>query len=217
MRGLYAIVDVDVLHARRLDVVDFARVVVAARPAALQLRAKHLAPRATLALLRALRPLCTEASVRLFANDRADLALLAGADGVHVGQEDLDVSDVRRIAPGLAVGASTHDAAELDRALALRPDYVAFGPVFATRSKQNPDAVVGLDGLRHAARSARAAGVPLVAIGGIDASRALSVVESGADAGAVIAGLLPDRDDLADVTRRARALHAALGGAEARS
>lgn len=214
MHGLYAIVDVDALAARGLGVIHFARAIVAARPALVQLRAKHLGPRETLSLLRQLRPVCSEAGVQLFANDRPDLAVLAGADGVHVGQHDLDVDEVRRFAPRLAVGVSTHNATELEGALASRPAYVAFGPVFATRSKEAPDVVVGLTDLARAARSAHAAGVPLVAIGGIDLGHARAIADSGADAGAVIAALLPEGEDLENITRRARALHAALGGEE---
>ena len=131
-RGLYPIVDAAALRARGIAIVDFAREVVAARPPLLQLRAKELGARETLDLLRALLPLCRAAGTLLFTNDRPDLAVLAGADGVHVGQSDLSVADVRSFAPSLKVGTSTHDAAELEAALAARPDYVAFGPVGAT-------------------------------------------------------------------------------------
>src|SRR5262245_37247673 len=131
-RGLYPIVDVGTLSARGLSIVDFAARVLAARPTLLQLRAKALGARETLELLRALAPRCGEAGTLLFANDRPDLAVLAGADGVHVGQSDLEVGEVRRFAPSLKVGVSTHSTSELEAALAQRPDYVAFGPVFAT-------------------------------------------------------------------------------------
>ncbi|MBK7583011.1 MAG: thiamine phosphate synthase [Myxococcales bacterium] len=212
MRGLYAIIDTDSLSARGLDVLDFSRAVIAARPAVVQLRGKSLGGRDTLALLRALVPACRDAGVRVFANDRPDLALLAGCDGVHVGQTDLDVSDVRTFAPTLAVGVSCHDMAELERALALAPDYVAFGPVFPTSSKQDPDPVVGLDGLGRASVRARARGVPLVAIGGIELARAPAIA-ARAELGAVISALMPEGDAaLSTVTARAREFSRALGG-----
>jgi len=211
MRGLYPIIDLDCVSARGHELLDFARCVLAARPALVQLRAKHASARDTVALLRALRPLCCQAQVPLFANDRPDLALYAGCDGVHVGQEDLSVGDVRRATPSLLVGVSTHNRRQLQGALATKPDYVAFGPVFATRSKERPDPVVGLGALAEAARLARAAGCPLVAIGGIDQGRAPAIAAVGA-VGAVIGALLPTDGTLETVAECARALHRALGG-----
>ena len=209
MRGLYAIVDVTTLSRRHLSVVDVVEAIARARPAALQLRAKDLAPREILHLLRAIHPVCRESGVPLYANDRPDLAMLAGCEGVHVGQDDLPVHVVRRIAPMLRVGISTHTLSEVERALADQPDYVAFGPVFETRSKAKPEVVVGVDGLM--AVVARCP-VPVVAIGGIDLERASDVARA-THLGAVIAGLLPEdlaADDLAPITARALALHAAL-------
>lgn len=216
MKGLYAIVDTGLLARRGTDPIAYARAVLEARPAALQLRAKDTPARAVLALLRALGPLCRQASVRLVANDRADLAALAGCDAVHIGQEDLPYDLVHRIAPQLAVGISTHDLAQLDRALAFRPAYVAFGPVFATTTKANPDPVVGAAGLEAAAQKTRAAGVPLVAIGGITLANAAEIAPH-ADAFAVIADLHPEGATLPEITERARALQAILAGAGVRS
>lgn len=210
MRGLYPLVDLDTLAARGLEALEFARAVLAVRPPLLQLRAKRASPRETLELLRALVDPCREAGTLLFANDRPDLALLAGCDGVHVGQADLTVADVRRIAPALKIGVSTHDAAQLAAALAAEPDYVAFGPVFSTASKVNPEPVVGLAGLRSAVPLARAHGCPLVAIGGLDEERAAVVGELGV-VGAVIGALVP-AEGLSAVTERARSLHRLLGG-----
>ena len=217
MRGLYAIVDLDLLSARGVDPIAFARAVLEARPAALQLRAKNGHARAVLGLLRALAALCRAANVPLVANDRADLAMLAGADMVHVGQTDPSPDAVRRIAPGLGVGVSTHDLAQLAAALDALPSYVAFGPVFPTASKADPDPVVGLEGLSRA-RALVPAAVPLVAIGGITPQNA-GEVSRWADAGAVIGALLPPADATGDlfaaVTARARALHERLGGSPA--
>jgi thiamine-phosphate pyrophosphorylase len=176
-----------------------------------QLRAKRAESRDILAWLRAIRPAASAHGVLLFANDRPDLAVLSGCDGVHVGQHDLDVRDVRRIAPRLRVGVSTHDEGELREALAFRPDYVAFGPVFATASKEQPEPVVGVEALARAADLCRAAAVPLVAIGGIDEARAPEV-SPFADMGALISGLLPEGSNLDGVSARVEALHRALGG-----
>jgi thiamine-phosphate pyrophosphorylase len=211
MRGLYAIVDVTTLTRLDLSVLDVARAIVDARPAALQLRAKELAPSETLQLLRALHPICRMAGVPLFANDRADLAALAGCEGVHVGQDDLPVPTIRRIAPDLRVGISTHSAEQAARALADKPDYIAVGPIFETSSKAQPDPVVGLDTLRAIADQCP---LPVVAIGGIDLPRAGAIGRT-THLGAVISALLParpDRNSLDAIRERALALHNALGG-----
>lgn len=209
MKGLYAIVDTKLLAQRRTDPIDYARALLEARPAALQLRAKDLPARAILFMLRALGPMCRQAGVPLVANDRADLAALAGCEVVHIGQEDLPYELVHRITPQLSVGISTHDSAQLERALASRPRYVAYGPVFETKTKANADPVVGIDGLRIASARARADGTPLVAIGGITLARIAEIAEH-ADACAVIADLYPEGATLADVTARAHAFQAAL-------
>jgi thiamine-phosphate pyrophosphorylase len=211
MKGLYAIVDTNLLAARGTDPVAYARAVLEVRPAALQVRAKNVGARDMLAILRALGPMCRQLGVPLVANDRADLAALAGCEAVHIGQDDLPYELVHRIAPQLSVGISTHNPQQLEKAVAFHPRYVAYGPIFETVSKQNPDPVVGLEGLRAASRIARRAGVPLVAIGGITLSRVHELVEF-ADACAVIGDLYLPGATLADVTQRARAFHAALGG-----
>jgi thiamine-phosphate pyrophosphorylase len=207
MQGLYPIVDLDALARRGIDPLKFAEHVLVARPSLLQLRAKHQAASSVLALLRSLRPMCHAAGSWLFANDRPDLALLADTDGVHLGQDDLPIEELRRFAPKLRVGISTHDLMQLERALEYHPDYVAFGPIFPTPSKQRPDPVVGLEGLRQAAVASQRAGVPLVAIGGIDLERASEIRAVGALA-AVIGALISD--SLEEVSRRALELQAKL-------
>ena len=214
MKGLYAIVDTKLLATRKTDPMAYARALLAARPAALQLRAKDWPAREILCALRALGPLCRQAGVPLVANDRADLAALGGCEVVHIGQEDLPYELVHRIAPHLAVGISTHNADQLARALASKPRYVAYGPVYPTLNKKNPDPVVGVDGLREASRIAKAAGIPLVAIGGITLGLTRDLAPF-VDACAVIGDLFPEGATLADVTERARMFHVALGGAAA--
>lgn len=125
-------------------------------------------------------------------NDRADVAGAAGAHGVHVGQGDLPVEHARRIVgPEGLVGYSTHDLVQLAEAGRSSADYVAYGPVFATRSKEKPDPVVGLEGLRAARQATHK---PLVAIGGITLETARAVLEAGADSLAVISDLLSAPD-----------------------
>jgi len=175
----------------------------------LQLRAKHESTRDTLVLLRALRPLCTAFGALLIANDRPDLAALAGCDGVHIGQDDLPLPLVRLLAPGLLVGVSTHTLEQLAAALAEKPDYVAFGPVFGTVSKERADPTVGLALLAEAHAAARSAGIPLVAIGGINLERARQVAEHS-ELAAVIGALSPNPGSLEGVTEAAQALHATL-------
>jgi thiamine-phosphate pyrophosphorylase len=208
MNRLYPIVDLDNLDARGIEPIAFAERLLKTRPRWLQLRAKHASAQETLAHLDALLPLCRAAGTELFANDRADLALLSGAAGVHVGQTDLPLSAVRRLAPALKMGVSTHSLEQLTLALGERPDYVAFGPVFTTASKERPDPVVGLDALRDAAVLARAANVPLVAIGGITVERCADLAASGVYA-AVIGAL--SAGSLDEVTARAEAFSRALG------
>lgn len=210
MRGLYPIVDLDTLDRRNLSPLRVAEAVLTARPPLLQLRAKQHAPRAVLELLTQLEPLCARAGTLLFANDRPDLALLAGVDGVHVGQDDLPLAAVRRLPGNLRVGVSTHDLAQLAEALAQQPDYVAFGPVFATRSKAKAEPELGLAALRHGAELAQAAGIPLVAIGGLTLSHAPTLGRLGV-LPAVISDLFADGDDTSAIAARAHAWQAALG------
>lgn len=208
MRGLYPIVDLDTLRKRNLAPLTFAQAVLTARPPLLQLRAKHQAPRDVLELLAQLKPLCAASGTQLFANDRPDLALLAGADGVHVGQDDVPLETVRQLPGKLRVGVSTHDLEQLGAALALRPDYVAFGPIFATSSKEGADPALGLEMLARAAALARAANVPLCVIGGLTLDVAPQLARHPLLA-AVISDLLADGSDTAAIaTRSANWQHA---------
>lgn len=128
--------------------------------------------------------------VKLIMNDRADLCLAAGFDGLHLGQDDLSPESARRIiGPDRLLGVSTHKPDQLAEADKTSADYLAIGPVFATSSKFNPDPVVGLEGIRRARELTRK---PLVAIGGITRTNARSVIEAGADSVAVISDLSRD-------------------------
>jgi thiamine-phosphate pyrophosphorylase len=204
--GLYAIVDVDSLQRASRPPLDFARRVLdAGRLSALQLRAKSMGARDLLGLATALRPLCVEAKVPFFLNDRPDVAWLAGTDGVHLGLDDLPIELARRVAPGLQVGVSTHTPSEFAAALTTDADYVAVGPVFATATKPDAAPVVGLATLRSLC--AASGDRPVVAIGGITLANAREIHAAGARAGAVIGALLVDDGA---VTSVARSLHLRL-------
>jgi thiamine-phosphate pyrophosphorylase len=127
-----------------------------------------------------------------FVNDRADIARAVGADGVHLGQEDLPVELARRVLePGKWVGCSTHTLTQVREADRSSADYIAFGPIFPTESKERPEPVVGLEGLRQARE---VTSKPLVAIGGISLQNVPDVIAAGADSVAVIAALLTAPD-----------------------
>jgi len=130
--------------------------------------------------------------VRVIVNDRADIAVMVGAGGVHVGQEDLPVEGARRVCgSSLWVGVSTHNTEQLRAADRTSADYIAVGPIFPTGTKENPDPVVGIDFLRLARKMTRK---PLVAIGGITVESASKVYAAGADSVAVIGDLMLARD-----------------------
>jgi thiamine-phosphate pyrophosphorylase len=125
---------------------------------------------------------------RFIVNDRADIAVLANAQGVHVGQQDLNVEEARAIVgPDILVGVSTHSLEQLDAADKTSADYIAFGPIYPTSSKENPDPVVGLELLREARQHTQK---PLVAIGGITLERAAEIFRAGADSLAVARDLI---------------------------
>lgn len=170
-----------------------------------QVRAKDLPARAFLALAREGVAAARAEGGLLVVNDRPDVAFLAGADGVHVGQEDLSPRDARRLsAAGAIVGLSTHDDRQVEAAAGEPLDYLAIGPVFGTRTKPDARPVVGLEGVRSARARTR---LPLVAIGGITAENARAVIDAGADGVAVLSAVLDGGDVLAAVRR----LRAAVG------
>lgn len=190
---LYPIVDAtDAEATRPLALVD---ALLAAGAPWLQLRCKGIDDGPWLDLAREVVARAARRGARVVVNDRVDIALLAEAAGVHVGQDDLPAADARRLAgPHLVVGVSTHGIDEARRAVADGADYVGFGPMFDTRSKPDASPVRSLDGLR-ALRAAIA--LPIVAIGGIDEARAPAVLAAGADAVAMIGALASSPDPAA--------------------
>ncbi|MCC7185510.1 MAG: thiamine phosphate synthase [Acidobacteria bacterium] len=188
---LYPILDIDLLTARGLDPLDVCDVWLDGGIRLIQLRAKGLASGPMLALAEALLSRTRAAGGHLLINDRADIAAMCGADGVHVGQDDLSPGEVRRLIGATAiVGLSTHTDTQVADAVAQPVSYIAIGPVFGTRTKNTGYDAVGLAQVRRAADVAHAAGVPLVAIGGITADRAHEVLAAGADSVAVISDLV---------------------------
>ncbi|MEB2344787.1 MAG: thiamine phosphate synthase [Deltaproteobacteria bacterium] len=203
VRGLYVLADDDPRWGR--DPVAQARAALAGGAAAVQLRAKHATDRQALAWAVVIMDLCRSAGARFFVNDRFDLALAAGADGVHLGQEDLPPGRLPATARArLLVGRSTHTLAQARAAAAEPVDYVAFGPVFGTASKDSPYEARGLDRLAEAARLV--APRACVAIGGIDAARAGGCIRAGAAAVCVISALA----GAPDMAAAARALVQAI-------
>jgi thiamine-phosphate diphosphorylase len=193
--ALYAIVDP--LDTGR-DPVALAEAMLAAGARLLQLRLKDRSPRETYRVAGRLRALTRSAGALLVVNDRPDVAMAVGADAVHLGQEDLPVPAARRVLPpSVRIGVSTHDPGELEAAIAVRPDYLAVGPVFETRSKARALPARGLDLVRLARRAWDG---PLVAIGGITAATAPAVLAAGANAVAMI-GALVRAPDVAAATR----------------
>jgi thiamine-phosphate pyrophosphorylase len=196
---LYPILDAG-CFAGTGDLITSAEELIAGGCTLLQYRNKSGNARAMLEQARELKQHCrtepalslpkgvSDPHVRLIMNDRADLCLAAEFDGVHVGQEDLSPEAVRGIiGPERCLGVSTHNPEQLREADLTSADYLAIGPVFATSSKERPDPVVGLEGVRRARALTHK---PLVAIGGITRANAASVIEAGADSVAVISDLL---------------------------
>jgi thiamine-phosphate pyrophosphorylase len=191
--GFYAVLD--------RDDEELARTLVGPGGAKiLQVRIKPGDARDVVRIAKLARKICDAAGALLVINDRIDIALAVRADAVHLGQTDLSLRDARSIAGDrLAIGLSTHNPEQVASAVALRPDYIAYGPVFATTTKQNPDPVVGLDALRNAV--AAAGDIPVVAIGGITATRVPEIYAAGAAAICAISSV----NAASDVVAAARA------------
>ena len=194
MTGFYAVLDRDD-EALCRALLSVARVI--------QVRIKPGSASEILAAARMARRVCDQVGATLIVNDRVDLAVASGADGVHLGQADLPIAEARSFAPKLIVGVSTHDVGQVERAVASGADYLGFGPIFATTTKQNPDPVQGIAGLRASVAAAR--GTPIVAIGGIEIEAVADVYAAGAAAICAIRAV----NHAADVVASARAFNPA--------
>ena len=202
---LYAIVDVDALRGR--DPLEFAQQVLDGGAAALQLRAKHTPDDQMAAWATAMARLC-RGSVPFFVNDRADIAAMVGS-GLHVGQDDLPVAACRAVAPGAALGLSTHTVAQVAAGVAAGVDLLGFGPVFPSSTRQGHAPATGLAGLASAVGAAGA--TPVVAIGGVGLGRAGACIRAGATYVAVIAALCQSQDPKQAARTLARECLAARG------
>ena len=170
----------------------------------IQLREKHLSPREFYTDAEAALAIARERGVRLIINDRADIALALGADGVHLGQNDLDPVAARRLlGDRFIIGYSTHTVAQAIEAARLPVDYIALGPIFDTHTKENPNPTVGLEALRRV-RDTIDPSVALVAIGGITRDNARLALDAGADSVALISALLDAPDKIASRTKELR-------------
>ena len=186
---LYAIIDAGQIGQRSpLTLFDM---LVSAGVGLIQYRHKECSSLRLFDTCKGLAARAQQCHATFIVNDRADVALAAGADGVHLGQEDLPVELARRVVQAGVVGCSAHSIAQVEEADRSSADYIAFGPVFPTQSKKRPGPTVGLEGLRDARKATRK---PLVAIGGITLENARAVIEAGADAVAVISDLLKHPD-----------------------
>jgi thiamine-phosphate pyrophosphorylase len=208
---LTAILDADTASRAGWHLLDLAGAYLKGGARLLQIRAKRASGASFLEAASAIVALGHREGALVIVNDRADIARIAGADGVHVGQDDLTPAMVRTIVGDDAiVGLSTHTPEQLAAVLRAPagPSYVAIGPVFATATKPTGLEALGLDRVRAAAAVTRGRGVPLVAIGGITLDRAASIIRAGAASVAVISDLLSTGDPEA----RVRAYVRRLGG-----
>jgi thiamine-phosphate pyrophosphorylase len=196
MPRLYVILDAAMLGE---SVGETAGKLIGAGVRMLQFRGKELAAKKMLAESAELAGITSEGQAVFIVNDRPDVAYLSGANGVHVGQEDLSVEQARAVVGAERwVGISTHNLEQFEAALKSSADYIAVGPVFATSSKTNPDSVMGIELIRRVRPLTEK---PIVAIGGITLESAAAVIEAGADSVAVISDILR-ADDPAERARK---------------
>ncbi len=143
----------------------------------LQLREKHLGDRQLLKIAKQIRSITKGAETAFVINDRPDIAAICDADYLHLGQDDITIEDARKIVGDMKIGLSTHSIQQAKEALAKKPDYIGFGPVYPTNAKANPDEPVGTENLKKVVGFA---GVPVVAIGGIFRENIQNVIDAGA-------------------------------------
>jgi thiamine-phosphate pyrophosphorylase len=209
---VYALVDPE--HAGGHALADLARLIVQGGATLVQLRDKRSETRRMIEHARAIKAALAPFNVPLLINDRVDVALACGADGVHVGQSDMAVDDARRLlGPDAVIGMSIKTTAQAEAAPIDLLDYVGVGGVFATTSKDNTSAPIGAAGLARIADvlRRRAPGFPVCGIAGIDAGNAAEVIAAGADGIAVISALSLKRDPQAAARELRRIVDTAIG------
>ena len=202
LRGLYLILDPAVAGSRSLA--DIVQTALDAGVRLFQFRMKTPEARRFYETAAVLCPLVKKGGGIFIVNDRVDVAKAIGADGVHLGQEDLPLADARAIlGSGKLIGISTHNPAQAVEAEAGGADYIGFGPIFPTATKENPDPVVGVAGVREARAKVR---LPIVAIGGITAKNAADVRAAGADCCAVVSAVLAAPDPQSAIAELLKAI-----------
>lgn len=197
IKGLYAIID----NSIRSDLsnIEIAKRVLAGGAQIIQLRGTGLSSRELLEQAREIRELTKAAGAIFIVNDRADIALLSGADGVHLGQDDLPIAEARKIlGRGKMIGISTHNIEQAVKAEQEGADYIGFGPVFDTKTKADAEEAKGLQALREIKQRVS---IPVIAIGGINLENMGEVIDAGSDGAAVISAIIK-AENMEDATRR---------------
>ena len=202
--SLYAILDPEQIKGQTTETV--LRALLEGGVQLLQLRAKLMPAGEFLELARVTRRVTRSYGCRLIVNDRVDVALACQADGVHLGQEDLPLHAARKLVSDRIIGISTHDVEQAQEAEAGGADYIGFGPMFGTTTKETGYSARGLEMLRRVRAAVK---IPIVAIGGITEANVAEVWQAGADSAAIISDLL-GADDITDKVRRILALRQAL-------
>lgn len=193
---LYPITDISITKLSHLEQV---KRLFAGGAEMVQLRDKYSSPKDFYESALAVMNFAKDKNLKIIINDRVDIALAVKADGVHLGQNDFPITNARQILGNSAViGFSTHSIEQAIEAAKLPLDYIAIGPIFQTSTKENPDKVVGLNGLKSVKEAI--GDFPLVAIGGIDFARSKEVLENGADSLAIISGLLQNPNNISQTT-----------------
>lgn len=197
INGLYAIIDNSLKPS--ISNIEIARKVLDGGARIFQLRGKGLSSRKLLEEAREIRELTRKAGALFIVNDRADIALLSDADGVHLGQDDLPIAEARKIlGKDKVIGISTHNIEQAMKAASEGADYIGFGPVFGTTTKADAEEAKGLQALQEVRKSVN---IPVVAIGGIIIENVVDVLSAGADAVAVISAIVK-ADDIEGAARR---------------
>ncbi|MDO8446616.1 MAG: thiamine phosphate synthase [Deltaproteobacteria bacterium] len=197
IKGLYAIIDNSILPS--FSNAEIAKKVLTGGAQILQLRGKGLSSKELLEQAREIRELTRTAGAILIVNDRADIALLSDADGVHLGQDDLPISEARKIlGKEKMIGISTHSLEQAVKAEQEGADYIGFGPVFGTKTKADAE---GAKGLRALLEVKQRVSIPVVAIGGINLENMGEVIDAGPDGAAVISAIIK-AENIEDATRK---------------
>ncbi|MBI5234196.1 MAG: thiamine phosphate synthase [Deltaproteobacteria bacterium] len=184
--GLYPIIDT--MYVKPNGIEGTASAILGAGVEVIQLRAKLLSTKEYISLARLLRTLANQHKALFIVNDRVDIALVSNADGVHLGQDDMPVSEARTLlGHEKIIGLSTHNLKEVEEANALSPDYISFGPIFPTRTKKNAQPAVGIKGLIEAKKRTN---IPIVAIGGIPEKDCPALIKAGATAISMVSEIL---------------------------